>query len=133
MNESSIWGPHYWFFLHTICKNYPKSPSETIKKKYYDLFQNFYLFLPQHQEEFKKLLNKYPVQAYLDSQKSLYKWINFVHNKINNHLNKDVFTLEESIIKYNSFYSEKKNKNNQYYFMSIVLLSILVICFLNNY
>ena len=28
-----IWGPHYWFMLHTIALNYPIRPNDVIKKK----------------------------------------------------------------------------------------------------
>ena len=32
-----VWGPHYWFVLHTIALTYPSNPNETIKKKLLDL------------------------------------------------------------------------------------------------
>jgi len=32
-----IWGPYYWFVLHTIALTYSYIPNETTKKKYYDL------------------------------------------------------------------------------------------------
>ena len=32
--DPKIWGPQYWFVLHTIALNYPLYPNETIKKKY---------------------------------------------------------------------------------------------------
>ena len=35
--DPKIWGPHYWFVLHTISLTYPDIPNETTKKKYYDL------------------------------------------------------------------------------------------------
>ena len=41
-----IWGPYYWFVLYTIAISYPTSPNDVTKKKYYDLIQNFPLFLP---------------------------------------------------------------------------------------
>ena len=31
--NSEIWGPRYWFVLHTISLTYPKNPPERIKKK----------------------------------------------------------------------------------------------------
>ena len=36
----TVWGPHYWFVLHTIALSYPLSPNTTTKKKYYDFIQN---------------------------------------------------------------------------------------------
>ena len=44
--DPKIWGPHYWFVLHTIALSYPIKPNETIRKKFYDFYQNLPLFLP---------------------------------------------------------------------------------------
>ena len=35
--DPTIWGPHYWFFLHTIAMTYPIRPNDVTKKKYYEL------------------------------------------------------------------------------------------------
>ena len=43
--DPKIWGPHYWFVLHTIALSFCK-PNETIRKKFYDFYQNLPLFLP---------------------------------------------------------------------------------------
>ena len=62
-----IWGPHYWFVLHTIALTYPLNPNETMRKKYYDLMINFHLFLPDSEigTKFSELLNVYPVTPYI--------------------------------------------------------------------
>ena len=44
--DPKVWGPHYWFVLHTISLTYPDIPNETTKKKYYDFIQNLPLFVP---------------------------------------------------------------------------------------
>ena len=31
--SSTVWGPHYWFVLHTIALSYPIYPTNAIKKK----------------------------------------------------------------------------------------------------
>ena len=41
-----IWGKWYWGFLHTIAISYPAYPNAVTKKKYYELIQNFHIFLP---------------------------------------------------------------------------------------
>ena len=38
--DAEIWGPHYWFVLHTIAFNYPKHPSAIQKKLHYRLMHN---------------------------------------------------------------------------------------------
>ena len=30
--EPEIWGPHYWFFLHTVSESYPVHPTSVTKK-----------------------------------------------------------------------------------------------------
>ena len=45
--DPKIWGPHYWFVLHTIALNYPLHPNETSKKNIMTLskiFRFFFLF-----------------------------------------------------------------------------------------
>ena len=42
--DPNIWGPHYWFVLHTIALSYPHTPNEVMRKKYYDFVQNIPLF-----------------------------------------------------------------------------------------
>ena len=104
--DPEIWGPHYWFFLHTIAQIYPESPDKATKRKYYDLIQNMPLFLPigSMSNRFSELINKYPVTPYLDSRESLVRWIHFIHNKINVTIGKEEITLLESIDRYFEHY-----------------------------
>ena len=58
--DPSIWGPPYWFVLHSIALTYPANPNEVIRKKYYNFIQNLPLFLPVHQigNTFAEILEK---------------------------------------------------------------------------
>ena len=48
---AKVWGPHYWFVLHTIALRYPKNPNDVTKKNIMILFLIFlYLFLIQKWE-----------------------------------------------------------------------------------
>jgi len=133
--DSSIWGPHYWFFLHTISLIYPKNPNTLIKKRYFDFIQNFSMFLPNEQisKHFDELLNNYPVSPYLDSRDSFIRWVHFIHNKINEKLEKPKISLEEFYISYYDFYKPKEVKIKEFYklkkkiIFSVLLLFILVI------
>lgn len=82
----NVWGPPYWFVLHTIARIYPEKPTTTMRKKYYQFIQNLPLFLPDPKMANKliEILDNYPVSSYLDSRYSLMKWMNFIHNKVNN-------------------------------------------------
>ena len=31
--DAKVWGPHFWFTLHTIAITYPSHPNDTVKKK----------------------------------------------------------------------------------------------------
>ena len=113
--DPTVWGPFYWFVLHTIALTYPTNPNETIKKKYYDFIQNLPLFLPIPAigNKFSDLLDKYPVVPYLDSQPSLVKWMHFIHNKINVSINLPEITMEEAMVNYYEHYKPKAVKDKE--------------------
>tara|TARA_Y100000996_G_scaffold12849_1_gene10108 strand:+ start:1070 stop:1501 length:432 start_codon:yes stop_codon:yes gene_type:complete len=113
--DPKIWGPHYWFVLHTIALTYPLSPNEVTKKKYYDFIQNLPLFIPIEEigNTFSGLLDKYPVTPYLDSRPSFIKWVHFLHNKINKALSQDEINLEESMSAYYAHYKPKIVKDDE--------------------
>jgi hypothetical protein len=132
-----IWGPHYWFFLHTIALTYPSYPNAITKKKYYNFIQDLPLFIPDAKiaKEFSHLLDKYPVTPYLDSRPSFNKWMHFIHNKINFVLNKPQMNILDSTNKYKENYKmpdlvqfeSKKWKQKLVYVSIIVVLLIIAI------
>ena len=106
--DPTVWGPHYWFFLHTIARAYPTSPSRIMQKKYYTFYQDLPLFIPGQSmgNAFAALLDKYPVNPYLSSRSDLVKWTNFVHNKINIKLYKEEIPFDKSTYLYWSTYNK---------------------------
>ena len=139
--EPKVWGPFYWFVLHTIALTYPINPNETTKKKYYDFIQNLPLFLPIPEigNNFSKLLDDYPVTPYLDSRPSFIKWMHFIHNKINVSLDMPEMTMDEAMIAYYEHYKPKEVKNEEqrkrrekYVFLGIVLLIMIAVIYLYN-
>jgi hypothetical protein len=125
--DPTIWGPHYWFFLHTVAFCYPLFPSTVTKKKYYNLVHNFPLFIPTEKigNEFSKLLDKYPVTPYLDNRDSFLKWTHFIHNKINKKLNKPIISFTKFINEYKN-YKIKKNKREYKHMIKQMILIILI-------
>lgn len=115
--DPNIWGPHFWFFLHTLSMSYPHHPNAVTKKKYYEFIQNLPLFIPVDSigNDFNKLLDEYPVTAYLDNRDSLIRWIHFIHNKINEKLEKPKITLNEFYFRYYEEYKPKDLKMKEYY------------------
>ena len=114
--DPKIWGPHYWFMLHTISLNYPIRPNDVIKKKYYDLMQNVPSLLPHKisRDTMTALLYAYPVSPYLDSRQSFIQWIHFIHNKTNEILNKPTITLSEFYTRYYDEYKPKPLKQYEF-------------------
>ena len=115
--DPNIWGPHYWFFLHTVAMTYPHYPNTITKKKYYEFIQNIPLFIPVEQisTEFSKLLDKYPITPYLDNRDSFIRWTHFIHNKINQKLEKPEISLNTFFTSYYDAYKPKHTKMNEYY------------------
>jgi hypothetical protein len=134
MNFSSdVWGPHYWFFLHTLAHAYPDNPTKVTKRKYYDFIQNLPLFIPipEMGDQFSKILDKYPVSPYLDNRDSFIRWVHFIHNKYNILLDKEEKSLYESIDCYFEQYKPQfiqihDKINNRKHFIYIGVIAIIL-------
>jgi hypothetical protein len=113
--DPEIWGPHFWFVLHTIALMYPKTPNETMRKKYYELIQNVPLYLPSQPlgDLFSSLLDKYPVTPYLDTQESFFKWVHFMYNKMNVLLGSPEVEMKDFINNYHVQYIPKEVAKKQ--------------------
>ena len=137
--DSKIWGPHYWFFLHTIAVCYPHRPNAVTKKKYYEFIQNLHLFIPVETMAtyFNKLINEYPVAPYLDTKDSFIRWMHFIHNKINQHLEKPKISLNDFYVQYYDAYKPKEIKLKEHYkmrsrinYLALIVIFICVIYYL---
>jgi hypothetical protein len=106
---SSVWGPHYWFFLMSLAMYYPENVNSVTKRKYYDFIINLPVFIPDPEmgNTFSHLLDKYPVSPYLDNRESFLKWVHFIHNKINYMIGKEEISYSEAIAKYLAEYTPK--------------------------
>ena len=128
--DPKVWGPHYWFFLHTLAMTYPHHPNSVTKKKYYEFIQNLPLFLPVEEVsgEFSKLLDKYPITPYLDNRDSFVRWMHFIHNKINEKLEKPQISLNDFFVKYYNEYKTHDEKVSEYYKLKerIIYFSIIL-------
>ena len=139
--DPKVWGPHYWFFLHTVSHTYPLYPNSVTKRKYYDLIQNMALFIPNEKigNDYNKLLDNYPVTPYLANRDSFIRWVHFIHNRINKLLDKEEITLFEALDNYRSLYkskqvklSEKYNIRKEYILGSFTIICIILIIYLYN-
>jgi len=108
---------------------YPHRPNEVTKKKYYEFISNLPLFIPVEEvgSDFLKLLDEYPITAYLDSRDSFVRWIHFIHNKINEKLEKPKITLNDFYFNYYEEYKPKDVKFKEYYKLKEKIIYTLVI------
>jgi len=139
--DPKVWGPHYWFFLHTISMSYPLRPNSVTKKKYYEFIQNLPLFIPVESiaSDFSKLLDQYPITPYLDSRDAFIRWVWFIHNKINEKLEKNKISLNKFYELYYEEYKPKDIKNremnklkNKLIYLCLVILFVAIIMYLYN-
>jgi len=127
------WGPHFWYFLHTIAYTYPAFPTSVTKRKYYDLIQNMPLFVPDLKmgDKLSEFLDRYPVSPYLDSRESFMRWVHFIHNKFNIFLGKEEISFYQGL---DNYYQANMPKpivdiKNKVLYRDIVYISILgVLC-----
>ena len=128
--DPAIWGPHFWFFLHSVARAYPASPSETMRKKYYTFYQDLPIFLPVQSigNSFAKLMDKYPVSPYLSCRVELIKWTNYIHNKVNARLLKEQVPFEDSTRLYWSAYAKpgpvQKKPSSLHYLVAASLFAL---------
>jgi len=129
--DPSVWGPHYWFFIHTIAESYPLHANDITKRKYYDFIQNIPLFIPDPEigNKFSKMLDKYPVTPYLVNRDSFVRWTHFIHNKYNVLLGKEELSLPLALDAYRNHYkpkpvylSEKINLRKHYILLALILM-----------
>jgi hypothetical protein len=127
--DPKIWGPHYWFFLNTIAISYPHYPNTITKKKYYEFIHNMPLFIPIESisTEFSKLIDNYPVTPYLDTRESFVRWVHFIHNKINEKLEKPKVSLNDFYINYYEAYKSSDVKIKEYYQLKKKIIYCLII------
>ena len=113
--DPSLWGPSYWFVLHSIAFNYPRTPTPLQRKIHYRFIQHLPEMMPNRDVStyFTKLIYKYPVEPYLDRKKDFIKWMHFIHNEINIKLEKPVISLSEHYAQMNDAYTPKLTRLQQ--------------------
>ena len=134
--DAKVWGPHYWFFLHTVAQTYPHTPNSVTKRKYYDLIVNMPLFIPDPDmgDRLAEMIDKHPVTPYLDSRDSLIRWIHYIHNKFNVLIGKEEISLLASLDQYAEEYrpqsvylSQKMHIHTHYIYMILILILLFFI------
>ena len=135
--DSSIWGPHAWFFLHSISFNYPETPTDTDKRNMLAFAINIGELLPCEycKMHYQQYFTSNPIQKNLSSRTALINWFIDLHNSVNRRLKKPEMSFDQVV----SFYEKKYQKpskafavwNCLKYFNYFIL--VIAICILITY
>lgn len=90
--DPAIWGPHLWFFLHSMSFAYAKDkdhPTELEKRQMYQFLESLKYVLPCIcKNNYSAYFDKYPPK--LNSRKELFRWLVDLHNHVNMEHNKEL-------------------------------------------
>lgn len=102
----SVWGPSFWFVMHTVSLNYPEDPSYIDRRTHYDFYYNIRNILPCEmcREHYRELVKQYPIQPFLDSKSALVSWVVMIHNQVNKRLGKPMIDRNDMLEKYQQVY-----------------------------
>jgi len=115
--QSSKWGSHMWFYLHTVSFNYPETnPTTEQKKNIYNLFDNLQYTLPCKycRDSYKIFFKYFDINQYLNDRMGLTFYTYILHNLVNMKLNKSKISFIDAVNKYekiraNSLFNINKN------------------------
>ena len=120
-----IWGPHAWFFLHSITLGYPDNPSTSEKNN----IKNFFLSVgnvlpcPLCRSNYVKHLVKYPLDEYaLSSKKSLVQWLINIHNAVNRLYGRKELSYDDVMDKYYKDYDDGTEYN--------IIITVIICAFI---
>ena len=107
--EPKIWGPSFWFVIHTIAFYYPEKPSFNEKRHMYEFFQNLQHIIPCNvcRQHYTKHFNDHPISPYLDNKSNLVAWTVELHNRVNQTIGKPTKSVDDVIKHYHKVYSGK--------------------------
>ena len=105
--EPKIWGPAFWFIIHTIAFNYPENPTFNDKRHTFEFFQNLQYVLPcqKCRKHYMKYFHDHPITPFLDNKSTLVSWTVQLHNHVNKRYGKSSKTVDEVVRHYNKVYS----------------------------
>lgn len=126
----NIWGPHAWFFLHSITLAYPECPSKDDKVNTKNFFYSLRNILPctKCKINYQKHIEKNPLtNNILCSKKKLIKWLIDIHNYVNKMKGEREYTYEEIMNYYSSKYNDN---NNSIYDNKLFVISVTIFIFI---
>ena len=104
-----IWGPPFWFIVHTIAIAYPeKNPTFIERRNHYDFFRNLQHVIPcmECRRNYCAHFKKYPIGPFLDNKYSLVQWTIIMHNAVNRVQGRPVKSTKEVLDLYRRVYDD---------------------------
>ena len=129
-----IWGPPGWIFLHSIAYGYPNDPTPDEKKAAINFFNSLGHMLPCKtcSELYKKDLVLFKktneLKKAVENKTNLIKFINLIHNRVSESLNKKQYSDVEYDNYYKNMYENKTANFN--YILLLLIIFILTISYL---
>ena len=126
-----IWGPHAWIFLHSIAYGYPENPTKNEQVNAKKFFESLGYMLPcktcstLYIKDIKKIDS---IDNAVKNKNNLIKWVNQMHNKVNENLNKKQYSDAEYDNYYQNMYENKTTNFN--YILLLLIIFILTISYL---
>jgi hypothetical protein len=112
--NTKVWGPPGWLFLHCIAQNFPWEPDQAKKDSYLKFFRLLGDVLPcrycrdSYQQFIEEPCTKLD-ESVVQNRKTMVKWLYSIHNKVNKKLGvSEVPCLQEVWDRYESFRSQCK-------------------------
>jgi hypothetical protein len=127
--KTSVWVQHYWFVALTVCLSYPVNPNDNIKKQYYELYQNIFLYLPSNDDirPYYSYIERFPITPYLDSRESLLQWLFFIRHQITDSLGIDRQSRQSLMKDYYDQYISKPTRDFEKHVMKKCLIGASMI------
>jgi len=104
--DPNVWGPKFWFSLHSVSFTYPFYPDEEDKKRYKTFYELLEHVLPCAlcRVNYRKNLANYPIDKHLKNRKTLAYWVIDIHNMVNVENGKPTLTYGEVMDIYERHY-----------------------------
>jgi hypothetical protein len=96
---TEVWGPRFWFVLHTVSFAYPDTPGYQHKKYAYDFYNAIQAVIPCPlcRDHYAQEMRNLPLTPYLDSRAKLMEWVWRIHNAANRRLNKPEYSFHDMV------------------------------------
>jgi hypothetical protein len=105
--EPTRWGPHLWFYLHTISFNFPDNPTHLQKTQHLDFYNSLGNTIPceKCKNHYASHLQTQPPR--LENRDSIIRWTVDLHNRVNKSLGKREWTYDEAVDAYRAYFKGK--------------------------